>query len=128
MYIVEKKFGSKYVGKQKAYEQSVAHCVATRPFIRTAFRRRGLLSGCSFSQKIFATQIFFGNPILAYSEFHLFHKCSTLYFASQNSVLCEAVNPLIKQSAEIIYTLCSMRIFKRRMYVPVQLYFRQATN
>ena len=24
-------------------------------------------------------------------------KCSTLYFASQNSVLCEAVNPLIKQ-------------------------------
>ena len=26
----------------------------------------------------------------------------------QNSVLCEAVNPLIKQSAEIIYTLCSM--------------------
>ena len=35
-----------------------------------------------------------------YSEFHLFHKCSTLYFASQNSVLCEAVNPLIKQSAE----------------------------
>ena len=38
-------------------------------------------------------------------------KCSTLYFASQNSVLCEAVNPLIKQLAEIIfYTLCSMRI------------------
>ena len=34
-------------------------------------------------------------------------KCSTLYFASQNSVLCEAVNPLIKQSAEITYTFCS---------------------
>ena len=33
-------------------------------------------------------------------------KCSTLYFASQNSVLCEAVNPLIKQSAEkILHTL-----------------------
>ena len=89
-----------------AYEQSVAHCVATRPFIHTAFRRRGLLSGCSFSQKIFATQIFFGSPVLSYSVFHLFHKCSPLYFALQNSVLCEAVNPLIKQSAEeILHTL-----------------------
>ena len=44
-------------------------------------------------------------------------KCSTLYFASQNSVLCEAVNPLIRQSAEITYTLCSTRIktnFRRK--------------
>ena len=33
-------------------------------------------------------------------------KCSPLYFALQNSVLCEAVNPLIKQSAEnILHTL-----------------------
>ena len=33
-------------------------------------------------------------------------KCSTLYFAPQNSVLCEAVNSLIKQSAEeILHTL-----------------------
>ena len=33
-------------------------------------------------------------------------KCSTLYFALQNSVLCEAVNPLIKPSAEeILHTL-----------------------
>ena len=38
-------------------------------------------------------------------------KYSTLYFASQNSVLCEAVNPLIKQSAEKFYTLCSMRLY-----------------
>ena len=34
------------------------------------------MSGCSFSQKIFATQIFFGNPVLSYSVFHLFHKCT----------------------------------------------------
>lgn len=102
----EKNFESKCGAKQKTYEQSVAHYVATRSFIRTAFRRRGLLSGCSFSQKIFATQIFFGNPVLAYSVFHLFHKCSPLYFASQNSGLCEAVNPLIKQLAEeILHTL-----------------------
>ena len=33
-------------------------------------------------------------------------KCSTLYFALQNSVLCEAVKPLIKQLAErILHTL-----------------------
>ena len=110
MHNGEKNFGSKCEAKQTAIEQSVAHCVAIRPFIRTAFRWRGLLSGCSFSQKIFAMQIFFGSPVLSYSVFHLFHKCSTLYFASQNSVLCEAVNPLIKQSAEKFYTLCSKRI------------------
>ncbi len=43
-----------------------------------------------------------------------------LYFALQNSVLCEAVNPLIKQSAEIIYTLCSMKIktnFRRKIII-----------
>ena len=60
------------------------------------------MSGCSFSQKIFATQIFFGSPVLSYS------------------VLCEAVNPLIKQSAEIIYTLCSTRIktnFRRKIII-----------
>ncbi len=69
------------------------------------------MSGCSFSQKIFAMQIFFGSPVLSYSVFHLFHKCSTLYFASQNSVLCEAVNPLIKQSAEeILHTLLNENI------------------
>ena len=47
-------------------------------------------------------------------------KCSTLYFASQNSVLCEAVNPLIRQSAEITYTLCSKRIktiFRRKIII-----------
>ena len=46
-------------------------------------------------------------------------KCSTLYFAPQNSVLCEAVNPLIKQSAEIIYTLCSMSKinFRRKIII-----------
>ena len=104
--IAGENFGIKQEAKQTAYEQSVAHCVATRPFIHTAFRRRGLLSGCSFSQKIFAMQIFFGSPVLSYSVFHLFHKCSTLYFALQNSVLCEAVNPLIIQSAEkILHTL-----------------------
>ena len=33
-------------------------------------------------------------------------KCSPLYFAPQNSGLCEAVNPLIKQLAEeILHTL-----------------------
>ena len=63
MYIVEKNFGSKQESKQKTYEQSLAHCVATRPFIRTVFRRRGLLSGCSFFQKIFATQIFFSGTL-----------------------------------------------------------------
>ena len=35
-------------------------------------------------------------------------------------MLCEAVNPLIKQSAEIIYTLCSTRIktnFRRKIII-----------
>ena len=33
-------------------------------------------------------------------------KCSILYFRNGSSVLCEAVNPLIKQSAEeILHTL-----------------------
>ena len=47
-------------------------------------------------------------------------KCSPLYFAPQNSGLCEAVNPLIKQSAEITYTLCSTRIitnFRRKIII-----------
>ena len=47
-------------------------------------------------------------------------KCSTLYFRNGSSVLCEAVNPLIRQSAEITYTLCSTRIktnFRRKIII-----------
>ena len=54
------------------------------------------------------------------AKLRVLSKVYILYFASQNSVLCEAVNPLIKQSAEIIYTLCSMRIitnFRRKIII-----------